>query len=60
MSVYSSRNPIAWQNVKMIIPRPENRPVRIYVEADWKNEILRGLHLFFLYVYMLLFEILVP
>lgn len=41
---------IDYQNVKMIILRLENRPVRIYVGAGWKNEILRGVYLFFLYI----------
>lgn len=41
---------IEWQNVKMILSGPENRPVRICVGAGWKIEILTGFVFSFLFV----------
>lgn len=44
---------IEWQNVKMILSGPENRPVRVVTGSDCEKEILVRLSFPFLSLYCL-------
>lgn len=50
---------IEWQNVKMIISRLENRPVRVVTGSDCEKEILVRLSFPFLFLYCLYYCFLV-